>query len=88
MHETDKHNGGQDAQHGHHPGSCALPAPHRHAKGHFLREHAHIQSLLPENMVAIPPHNFCTQISIRKAYGIYKQNFKRKVVGWNGGGVL
>ena len=24
-----------------------------------------------ENMVAVPPHNFCTQISIRKPYGIY-----------------
>ena len=39
------------------------------------------EAYFAENMVAIPPHNFCTRISIRKPYGIYKQNFKRKVVG-------
>ena len=46
------------------------------------------EAYFAENKVAIPPSNFCTQISIRKPYGIYNQNFKRKVVGWNGGGVL
>ena len=46
------------------------------------------EAYFDQNMVAVPPHNFCTQISIRKPYGIYKQDFKRKVVGWNRGGVF
>ena len=53
-----------------------------------LGARTYLEAYFAENMVAIPPHNFCTQISIRKPYGIYNQNFKRKVVGWNGGGVL
>jgi len=32
-----------------------------------------------------PFHNFCTKISMRKPYGIYKQSFKRKSCGWNAG---
>ena len=39
------------------------------------------EAYFAENMVAIPPSNFCTQISIRKPYGIYKQDFKEKLLG-------
>jgi len=45
----------------------------------------YLEAYFAENMVAVPPHKFCTQISIRKPYGIYKQNFKRKVVGGTAG---
>ena len=46
------------------------------------------EAYFAENMVAVPPDQVCTQISIRKPYGNYKQDFKRKVVGRNGGGVF
>ena len=41
----------------------------------------YLEAYFAENMVAILPHNFCTQISIGNHIGIYKQNFKRK---WGG----
>jgi len=31
----------------------------------------YLEGYFAENMVAVPPHNFCTQISIRKQYGVY-----------------
>jgi len=38
------------------------------------------EAYFAENKVAIPPSNFCTQISIRKPYGIYKIS-KEKLLG-------